>query len=96
MGEHLGQILTLGWVVRAALQANASGQRLAGPAAVLAALAGLGIGLGLGESLALALGQTVPVLAMATVAGHLGFSPWLLPTGVALIAHPFFPPRQPL
>lgn len=96
IGEHLGQILTLAWVALAALQALASSQRLARPAAAVAALAVAGIGLGLGEGLSLALGQEAPLLAMATVAGYLAFSLWLLVSGAGLIAHPFFPARQPL
>ncbi len=96
IGEHLGQILTLAWVALAALQALASSQRFAKPAAALAALAVAGIGLGLGEGLSIALGQEAPLLAMATVAGYLAFSLWLLVTGAGLVAHSFFPERQPL
>lgn len=96
VGEHLGQILTLAWVTLAALQALSSNQRLAKAAAVAAALAVAGMGLGLGEGLSLALGQEAPLLAMATVAGYLAFSLWLLITGAGLVAHSFFPARQPL
>ena len=94
--EHLGQILTLGWITLAALQAMSGGQRFARTAAVPAALAVAGIGLGLGEGLSLALGREAPLLAMATVAGYLAFSLWLLATSAGLVAHSFFPPRQPL
>lgn len=96
IGEHLGQILTLAWITLAALQALLSGQRFAKSAAVPATLAVAGIGLGLGEGLSLALGQEAPLLAMATVAGYMAFSVWLLMTSAALIAHSFFPSRQTL
>jgi hypothetical protein len=96
VGEHLGQILTLGWVALAALQALAGGQRLARAAAVPAALAVAGIGLGLGEGISLALGQEAPLLALATVAGYLAFSLWLVVGGAGLITHSFFPARQTL
>ncbi len=96
IGEHLGQILTLAWITLAALQALFSGQRFAKSAAVPAALAVAGIGLGLGEGLSLALGHEAPLLAMATVAGYMAFSVWLLMTSAALIAHSFFPSRQTL
>lgn len=96
IGEHLGQILTLTWVALAAIQALTSGQRLAKTAAAPAALAVAGIGIGLGEGLSLALGHEAPLLAMATVAGYLAFSLWLLVTGAAQIAHSFFPARQTL
>jgi hypothetical protein len=96
VGEHLGQILTLAWVGLASRQAVAGGQRLARLAAVPAALAVAGIGIGLGEGLSLALGQEAPLLALATVAGYLAFSLWLVITGAGLIAHPFQAARQTL
>jgi Domain of unknown function (DUF4386) len=96
IGEHLGQILTVVWVALAALQALSSRGRFARPAAAVAALAVAGIGIGLGESLSLALGQEAPLLAMATVAGYLAFSLWLLITSTGLLAHSFFPARQTL
>ena len=96
IGEHLGQILTLVWVTLAAVQALYAHQRYATLAAVPASLAVVGIGLGLGEGLSLALGHEAPLLAMATVAGYLAFSLWLLITGAGLVAHSFFPPRQTL
>ncbi len=96
IGEHLGQILTLAWVALAALQALSIRQRFARPAAAVAALSVAGIGIGLGEGLSLALGHEAPLLAMATVAGYLAFSLWLLITGAGLVAHSFFPARQPL
>lgn len=96
IGEHLGQILTLGWVTLAVLQALSNSQRFAKGTAVPAVLAVAGIGLGLGEGLSIALGHEAPLLAMATVAGYLAFSLWLLATGAGLIAHPFFPARQTL
>lgn len=96
IGEHLGQILTLAWVALAALQALSSRQRFAKSAAALASLAVAGIGIGLGEGLSIALGHEAPFLAMATVAGYLAFSLWLLVTGAGLLAHSFFPPRQTL
>jgi Domain of unknown function (DUF4386) len=103
IGEHLGQILTIAWVTLAALQALLTRERLAKAAAVPAALAVAGIGIGLGEGLAIALGRDAPILALATVAGYLAFSIWLLVIGAGLIAsrsgcvaHSFFLARQPL
>jgi Domain of unknown function (DUF4386) len=96
IGEHLGQILTVAWVTLAALQALYNRQRLARPAALFAGLGVVGIGVGLGEGLAIALGHQAPLLAMATVAGYLAFSLWLLITGAGLLAHSFFPARQTL
>jgi hypothetical protein len=96
IGEHLGQILTLAWVALAAVQAAGSGQRFSRTATALAALAVAGIGIGLGEGLSLALGREAPLLAMATVAGYLAFSLWLVVTAAAHLAHSFFPPRQRL
>ena len=96
IGEHLGQILTLAWVTLASLQALSTRQRFARPATAFAALAVAGIGLGLGEGLSIALGYEAPLLAMATVAGYVAFSLWLLATGAGLVAHSFFPPRQTL
>lgn len=96
IGEHLGQILTVAWVTLAAFQGISNRQRFARPAAILAVLAVVGIGIGLGEGIAIVLGQEAPLLAMATVAGYLAFSLWLLMTGAGLIAHSFFPARQTL
>jgi hypothetical protein len=96
VGEHLGQILTLLWVALAARQAWTLRQRLSRPGAVLATLAVAGIGVGLGEGLAVALGTEAPLLAMATVAGFIALSLWLVVLGAGLIAHPFFPARQTL
>jgi hypothetical protein len=96
IGEHLGQILTLAWVSLATLQALSGGERLAKAGATVAVLAVAGIGFGLGEGLSLALGHEAPLLAMATVAGYLAFSLWLLITGAGLVAHSFFPSRQTL
>jgi Domain of unknown function (DUF4386) len=96
IGEHLGQILTLVWVALAALQALSNGQRFARPAAAIAAVAVAGIGVGLGEGVSIALGHEAPLLAMATVAGYLAFSLWLIVNGAGFLAHPFFPARQTL
>lgn len=96
IGEHLGQILTIAWVTLATLQALSNRERLAWPAAAFAILAIAGIGIGLGEGLAIALGQDAPLLALATVAGYIAFSIWLVVLGVGLFAHSFFPARQTL
>lgn len=96
IGEHLGQILTVAWVGLAALQALSNHERFARPAATIAALAVAGIGIGLGDGLSIALGHEAPLLAMATVAGYVAFSLWLVVTGAGLVAHSFFPLRQTL
>ena len=96
IGEHLGQILTLAWVGLATLQALCNRQHHARTAAATAALAITGIGIGLGEGLSIALGQDAPLLAMATVAGYIAFSLWLVISGAGLVAHSFFPARQTL
>jgi hypothetical protein len=96
VGEHLGQMLTVVWVALAALQAWTLRLPLSRLAAVPAALAVAGITLGLGEGLALALGQAAPLLGLLAVAGFLALSLWLVILGAGLIAHSFFPARQPL
>lgn len=96
IGEHLGQILTIAWVILATWQALSIRQRLAMPAAVFGILAVAGIGIGLGEGLSIAFGHDAPLLSLATVAGYVAFSLWLVITGAGLLAHSFFPARQTL
>lgn len=78
IGEHLGQLLTAAWVVGVA-----SGQRRA--------LRGLGLAsaalivVGTGEGLALGLGRDGGPFSLATIAGFLVLTLWLLGTGAALL-----------
>lgn len=82
IGEHLGQLLTalfilllswLQWCERSRLTS------LTGFAAVIA------ITLGTGEGLSLALGKSGDVFAVATIAGFLALTVWLILTGAGLI-----------
>ncbi|MCA3254084.1 MAG: DUF4386 family protein [Alphaproteobacteria bacterium] len=87
IGEHLGQLLTAAWVVGVA-----SGQR--------SALRGLGVAAaalivaGTGEGLALGLGRDGGLFSLATIAGFLVLTLWLLGTGAALLHRPAPEPRQ--
>ena len=82
IGEHLGQLLTALFVLLLSwLQWRERGRltSLTGFAAVIA------ITLGTGEGLALALGKSGDAFALATIAGFLALTVWLILTGAGLI-----------
>lgn len=82
IGEHLGQLLTAAFAAQlAVLQWLEGNRRTAGLGLATAAA----IALGTGEGLALALGNDGSRFALATIAGFLGLTLWLIATGVTLL-----------
>ena len=82
IGEHLGYLLTAGFLVAMALADRADGSRIRPTLAVTSAAL---IAIGAGEGLALVIGGPAEVLSAASVAGYLGFSAWLIMAGLAMI-----------
>jgi hypothetical protein len=82
IGEHMGYLMTAGFLVSMALAERAEGARLR---PLLGAVSAALILVGAGEGLALILGRNAEVFAAASVAGYLGFSAWLAISGVVLI-----------
>lgn len=85
IGEHLGQMLTIFWVLFAALPQARSPRIIDRIATVFAAATIFGIGFGLGEGLALALGTAGDIFSLGTITGYLAFSGWLFTAGLGLI-----------
>jgi hypothetical protein len=85
VGEHLGYLLTAGFLGTMAVAERADGSRLR-PA--LAGVSAVLILLGAGEGLALVLGGSGAVFSAASVAGYVGFSAWLVMVGLAHLAGP--------
>jgi hypothetical protein len=81
IGEHLGQLLTALFVLMLALLQWGEKKRVSASIGFLAALA---IAVGTGEGLALALGASGEAFGMATIAGFLGLTLWLIATGIGL------------
>jgi hypothetical protein len=85
VGEHLGQLLTALFALQIAmLQQREGAPRLAG----LGFLTAGAIAAGTGEGIALALGNDGALFSLATIAGFLGLSVWLVATGTASIRSP--------
>jgi hypothetical protein len=82
IGEHLGQVLTALFVVLVGAMQWGEGKRISASIGFVAALT---IALGTGEGLAIALGQSGEMFAMATIAGFMGLTAWLVATGIGLI-----------
>ena len=82
IGEHLGYLLTAGFLVTMALADRADGSRIRPTLAVTSAAL---IAIGAGEGLALVVGGRPEGLSAASVAGYLGFSAWLIMAGLAMI-----------
>jgi hypothetical protein len=53
--------------------------------AAIGFLAAAAIALGTGEGLAIALGQSGELFSLATIAGFLGLTLWLIATGIGLL-----------
>lgn len=79
IGEHLGQLLTALFVLLLSLM-QTSERRAA--TASLGFLTALAIAAGAGEGLALALGRDGSAFSLATIAGFLGLTAWLVATGL--------------
>lgn len=80
IGEHLGQMLTAGFVVQLALLQRQEGHRGIAAAGIVTALLLL---LGTAEGLAIALSLPGEHFSYATIAGFLGLTAWLILTGFA-------------
>jgi hypothetical protein len=82
IGEHLGQLLTASFIVMLAFLQWSERQRVTASIGFLTTLA---IVLGTGEGLAIALGRSGELFGLATIAGFLGFTVWLIATGIGLL-----------
>jgi hypothetical protein len=82
IGEHLGQLLTTLFVLMLACLQWSERTRIS---AALGFVTALAIGLGTGEGLAIALGQSGEMFSLATIAGFLGLTLWLIATGISLL-----------
>lgn len=82
IGEHLGQLLTALFVVMLASLQWSEHKRVSASLGFITALA---IALGTGEGLAIALGQSGEAFSVATIAGFLGLTLWLIATGLGLL-----------
>lgn len=81
VGEHIGQLLTAGFVAALGLAEAAQGRRKLAVAGYITAAC---IALGTGEGLAIALGADGDLFSLATIAGYLGLTAWLVALGVSL------------
>lgn len=82
VGEHIGQLLTASFVAMVALMQLAEGRRRTGSVGIATAVT---LAIGTGEGLALALGGSGEAFSMATIAGFLGLTGWLIATGCSLV-----------
>jgi len=83
IGENIGQLLTAWFVAQlATLQSREGARWLARLGALTTAL----IALGTGDGVAIALGRDGAFFSMATIAGFVALSLWLIATGILLIA----------
>lgn len=85
IGEHLGQWLTVGFLISLTALAWSERRRFVGVTAGLAAIA---IGFGTGEGLALALGGNGAVFSLGTIAGYLLLTLTLIGEGASLLTTP--------
>jgi hypothetical protein len=82
IGEHLGQLLTALFVILLACLQWGEGKRITASIGLLTTIV---IALGTGEGLAIALGQSGEMFSLATIAGFLGLTVWLIATGIGLL-----------
>ncbi len=82
VGEHLGQVLTVIFTLMVSRIQWGDGQRLT---AGLGGISAAALLLGAHEGLAIALGQRGEIFSLATIAGFLGLSAWLVATGLGLM-----------
>lgn len=85
IGEHLGQTLTALFVAAVACLQWTERARIT---AAIGAVAALTILIGTNEGLAIALGASGEVFSLATIAGFLGLTAWLIASGISLIRNP--------
>jgi len=85
IGEHLGQLLTALFVVLLSVLQWGERKRISASIGVATAVS---IALGTGEGLAIALGRSGEPFALATIAGFLGLTLWLIATGIGLMRAP--------
>lgn len=85
IGEHMGQMLTVGWLASTLALHRGAQTRMARAEFAAACLALAGMATGLAEGPALMLGQALPLLGLATVAGYLGLTLWLVILGARLL-----------
>ncbi|MDX2222371.1 MAG: DUF4386 family protein [Rhodospirillaceae bacterium] len=85
IGEHLGQLLTAGFVALVAALQIGERKPIIGATGMLTAFA---ITIGTGEGLALAVGTSGEPFSFFTIAGFGGLTIWLIATGVALMRQP--------
>jgi hypothetical protein len=82
IGEHLGQLLTALFVLLVSLLQLSEGRRVTAVTGFLTAAA---IAIGTNEGVALALGKSGEMFSLATIAGFLGLTVWMLFTGAGLL-----------
>jgi hypothetical protein len=82
VGEHIGQLLTALFIALAAGLQWGERQPISAGIGFLAAATMM---IGTGEGLVLAMGQAGDAFAMATIAGFLGMTAWLIASGVGLL-----------
>jgi len=82
IGEHLGQLMTAGFVLQVALIQHGEGARITAPIGMLTAVLLL---VGTGEGLMIALGRSGEVFGLTAIAGFMGLTLWLVATGVGLM-----------
>lgn len=85
IGEHLGQILTVTFVVAIAASQLAWKPRLDLATGLAGLMAALMITIGLGEGIALATGTDPGMLGLFTIIGYVAFTLWLILTGASLL-----------
>jgi hypothetical protein len=85
IGEHIGQLLTALFIALAASMQWSERQRVS---AAIGFAAAATMTIGTGEGLVLALGGAGDAFAMATIAGFLGMTAWLIGSAVALLRRP--------
>lgn len=82
IGEHLGQLLTAAFVLFLASLQHIERQRVTAIAGFVTAIL---IAVGTGEGLAIAMGRSGDLFSLATIAGFLGLTIWLMATGIHII-----------
>lgn len=85
IGEQIGQWLLALFVIQVATMQWEEGDRAA---AMLGIATTALLAIGTGEGVAIALGTSGTIFSVATIAGFLGLTAWLLATGLALLRTP--------